>query len=640
MLSTSGVDFGTTDFQTKQVSNIYDGSSSSRNNSRPSTSSSSSKQRYTSSSAGYSSDTLDCGQTVAETVISSNWSQVGAVIGDTRNSGMTLLTPWHCFFNPFVLFERCLNGDSRPRRDCFVSVECSSALLDSEYWPSWSYNEQFQGKQVEPTSEPNLFTPQLPFFRSSQVDDDDAIPKARDQCPPKKLMRLTPLTVDSRAASMIDSKNDGTMSSLNTLHRRADISVGFFTTETLDVIHSSNSDLAQLAGIPRSSDGNTPNDQKAAGIKRSLYKTPLVGRSRIDSESFRNTIGEVTCEKRSNSDDEVSPIESEAGFSTLLSAEGRQLTFSAQSKPSSANAVNKRLAYDAGSSQRHMSILTPNVNKSNGDNEMNLFGHFGAETSHQGDGASMIKTIQSLVHKAFVASPAHINAADCYEDKEKTPTKIRSTLKKDELSRQHLYLRKSVSFIKALRKSGRKGKCLIQGWVALQQEASWKEITRSPRRSDFRYIVLLDDMPLLHIFSSKFQQKKSKAKKELLEGCISVDLSCDIGIGAKLASKELGNEICVFNEDTGKLICGMLPVPMPSDLFLDKHRSRLAKREVLARAFCNDSSVEMSFKDANVRPIQRALTQSTDRHALIEQNDASRHLLFVLSAAITFPPPR
>jgi hypothetical protein len=58
-------------------------------------------------------------------------------------------------------------------------------------------------------------------------------------------------------------------------------------------------------------------------------------------------------------------------------------------------------------------------------------------------------------------------------------------------------LRKSPSFPKALRQSGRSGKVVIEGWVAFQGGVTWKEIVGNPMRSDFRYVVLLDDKSLL-----------------------------------------------------------------------------------------------------------------------------------------------
>jgi hypothetical protein len=96
-----------------------------------------------------------------------------------------------------------------------------------------------------------------------------------------------------------------------------------------------------------------------------------------------------------------------------------------------------------------------------------------------------------------------------------------------------------------------------------------------------------------------------------------------------LASKELGHE--VFLVDSESFICSMLPVAMKNQFFLDKHRARLARSDVLGQVFQKTkSSTNVTFQDEKAK----------NTSAAVEQNDAARHLLFVLSAAITFPPPR
>jgi hypothetical protein len=72
---------------------------------------------------------------------------------------------------------------------------------------------------------------------------------------------------------------------------------------------------------------------------------------------------------------------------------------------------------------------------------------------------------------------------------------------------------------------------------------------------------------------------------------------------------------------------------MRNSVFLDKHRSRLATGDALKIVFRRaDSSAKVTFQDQQ--------NVSNNIHSNIEQNDAARHLLFVLSAAITFPLPR
>jgi hypothetical protein len=128
-------------------------------------------------------------------------------------------------------------------------------------------------------------------------------------------------------------------------------------------------------------------------------------------------------------------------------------------------------------------------------------------------------------------------------------------------------------------------------------------------------------MPILHIFSSKPKQKKGERRPELLENCISLHLSEEIRVGISLASEELGHEVTLFESDN--FICGILPIAMRNSVFLDKHRSRFRRA---------NSSSRVTFQD------QQNVSNSI--HSNIEQNDAARHLLFVLSAAITFPLPR
>ena len=81
----------------------------------------------------------------------------------------------------------------------------------------------------------------------------------------------------------------------------------------------------------------------------------------------------------------------------------------------------------------------------------------------------------------------------------------------------------------------------------------------------------------------------------------------------------------------GRVRIKQVPVAMKNEAFLDKHRARLAKKDVLGEVFQKpNSSAKVAFQDE----------KANNTNAIVDQNDAARHLLFVLSAAITFSPPR
>jgi hypothetical protein len=284
----------------------------------------------------------------------------------------------------------------------------------------------------------------------------------------------------------------------------------------------------------------------------------------------------------------VSPIESEEEFirfSLMHDADGSK---SAKS-PFGSNEVHKRLVYEDAETDPQNSLASP---------------------------FEIGKAIESI--QAMFRFPAKVSA----EVPQQPPVE-------NKLPRQSWYFRQSISFIKALRRSGAMGKVLIQGWAAFRQNLSWREVSLCTRRSDFRYIILLDDMPTLHMFSSKPRQKRGEPKVNLLDRCIQINLNEDVEVRISLASKELGHE--VFLVDSESFICSMLPVAMKNQFFLDKHRARLARGDVLGEVFQNTkSSTNATFQDEKAK----------NTSASVEQNDAARHLLFVLSAAITFPPPR
>ena len=167
---------------------------------------------------------------------------------------------------------------------------------------------------------------------------------------------------------------------------------------------------------------------------------------------------------------------------------------------------------------------------------------------------------------------------------------------------------------------------------AFRDTASWDEIVAKPQRCDFRYVVLLDDMPLLHIFRSRRRSKDTSGQRRgVLTDSTSLKLADDYVIRVKSATKDLGNEVCIVDEETGDLQCSLLPIPMPQHIFLDRHKSRLVKGDALRRAF------EASRKtDSHAQDLERVAKLPL----LLGQYDVTRHLLFVLDAAIKFPMPR
>ena len=200
------------------------------------------------------------------------------------------------------------------------------------------------------------------------------------------------------------------------------------------------------------------------------------------------------------------------------------------------------------------------------------------------------------------------------------------------------FMQKSPSFTKALRRSGRYGNVIIQGWVAFRGDVPWKEIIRNPKRCDFRYVVLLDDMPLLHLFRSK--RRKAKAKRDIVHDCKSLHLTDDIGVRVNLVSKELGNEVCIFDHETGIEHCSLLAIPIPQCFFLDSHRSRLANDEELRGVFEPYRKVVKFAPSFHLSDGLNPDETTASRPSPVEQNDVSRHLLFTIDVVTKFPPPR
>lgn len=570
-------------------------------------------------------------RTVAETV-SSNWSLDDDVIGrHSRGRGGeepltsvgegNALSFWNIFFNPHEIIGKCMacfgigidRGETQQRRvssegrlsnsshsnDCFVRVDCNDTavtrLIESDY--SWNDSYYHPYGPIDEMSVSGHI-----FINDEEVRIEEVGPTPREQ-PQKPTQhpasminklaqglsnRMTYPSPQIRQASTIDQKltpiseKYDAFSSLNTLHRRNDhYSVSFFTSETLDAIHTSPSSNAESL---------TPRDHESGATPRQnplQYKTPP-NRSRADSDTFRRTIQVVTCEKRVR--DEVSPIPMDT--------------------PRFDNTTPRR----------------QNEHQPAGEEQT---------ASHK-----KMNSIVNLFEEEFMVDSLMSNTRD-----QSSSERADGYYDDAVLLWPRTYLQKSPCYIKALRKAGRTGKCLIQGWVAFRQPGvSWDDIIRNPRRCDFQYVVLLDDMPILHIFSSRCKTKKTEPKTNVLDDCISYDLSDDIGFEIQLASQELGNEISIVNTETGAHYCSILPVQMPNDVFQDKNKSRLAKNDALAEVFASSHKQEILLPllplDEYENAINDPLQYSRRIYAPQEQYDVSRHLIFVLDAAIQFPLPR
>ena len=541
-----------------------------------------------------------------------NWSQVSAVDVDLNDSWMSYLhfNQEDCFCSPFRWLKHCSLCFGPPTRtqrrsDCFVAIDSFLPLLDKNSGvgnsPINSYTPTLNRvDEHAPAYKENIFTP-----------------LARKILSCKKLLFQQHNSSNIPLGSLFSpiSRMGGTLTSSTTLHRRADISAGFFTFGTLEAIHSYDQEDSARSSTPSSkcsrSDGKRSNSKN--------YKTPSA-RPRLNSEVFRKTIGEVTCEKRANSDEDVSPIESDDGFSSLLlNVDVQKSEASKSSKSLFDGEVQKKLIYD-----KHHEGLRDSEHDT-------LAEEFTAHNKDTNNELVFLEAIESL--GALFKSPIKPLRQDNKKSIQLEPTPRQHTTRKEPSPQEQLYLRRSISFVKALRKNGHKGSVLIQGWVAFRQQVSWKEVSICTKRCDFRYIVLLDDMPILYVFSSKSKHRKGEPKTNLLDRCFSLDLTKDIHVGVSSASKELGHEVFLIESESNKFICSLLPVAMKNLMFLDKHRSRLAKGNVLSGVFRKSDRMAAA-------PSHECRKISNQSHATIEQNDTARHILFVLSAAITFPLPR
>lgn len=555
--------------------------------------------------------------------------------------------------------------DSHPHNDCFVAVSSPPQLLISEqndwhhhHTSSSSYSsdvvvEGDEQSSLRPTSLHISIPPHNELLRPIN-NEEEANNNACHQRPPR---RLTPVTVQSQSNTTEEQhcNNDNgantlTSNTQNTYHRRTDdISVGFFTTQTLDEIHVTNDDDDDVDGgnnTPRSRDDNQQQqhdnvDNNNSNHQRAFH-TPSINRVRLDSDSFRQTIKVVTCEKRRISDEsDVSPIDSDAGFSPIMldSTRHRRVDASENLSPlahdGDVNNSQKRLLFDDGgdsSNDHHQQQLSP----------LSEFG------------MSVMKSLQSIIQGGGVSG---ILGSPSNDKENKVPLKRKHHKISSPLSSNineqppwnDTFLPKSSTFLKALRRSGRRGKVLIQGWVAFrcQDDISWEDIIHNPKRCDFRYIILLDDMPILHLFTSRPRRHKKKGKPDLFKDCLSIDLSGndDVAVKINFVSKELGNEVCISNQDDmtnehdDKYSYSLLPISIPQNIFLDKHQSRLAKGRVLECIFEPELVVadrrRVSFNsDDGLLMLEKSSKSQAHRVDLSEQYDVARHLLFVIDATI------
>jgi hypothetical protein len=611
-------------------------------------------------------------RTATETVESSDWSVEGdGLIGghsrgeregdrgdDDHTSFADYATPlkktiiapltfWSakCLFNPYDIFWTCLEcfgmggmirsgpgvGNDHTK-DCFVRVDSSTA----DYWSGSNFypyipvdqtdggdhimtaqvEEEEEEVKEEGQEEEDHLIPieqQLQHHRQNQHQYQPTIINklaqkimwCRVTYPPPQVRQLryfnqkkfTPISDHTKS-----SKYDA-FSSLNTLHRRNDhYSVSFFTSETLDAIHTS---PMEDVSTPRQNENGISPGQNLLD-----YKTPP-NRTRVDSDTFRRTIKVVTCEKRDR--DEISPIPMDTPRFTPRRNEQQQ----------------HQCADENTASNR-----TPH--------RVNLFGEedmvAGAKSASITEAKRSLDDMENLDKVENDQGGDHESAK---HNDEEDSADMELRLWPD------TYLQKSPTFTKALRKAGRKGKCLFQGWVAFRlPSVPWNEIIRSPRRCDFQYIVLLDDMPLLHIFPPRPKTKRMQPKKNVLDNCMTFDLSNNsLAIEVQLASQELGNEVWIVDAETRSRHCSLLPIEMYVNVFLDSHKSRLAKSNVLKTVFessykQNLSSYLVPNVDEHEKTVIDPRQYMKQVYASTEQYDVSRHLMFVLDSAIQFPLPR
>lgn len=591
-------------------------------------------------------------RTAEDTESSSNSSRIG---GGCR-SGRTLSD---MIYGCLVCCWPAVQNE-KPHNDCFVAIDCSSphaaypnTIEFKTYTALDITNNCFDQIQKQPVDNGNgneiedppkrTISPQLLKENGKNVSDI--------------LARLSPITVNTE-----QTKNGTTKTSTeNSLHRRTNdtSNMGFFTPQTLAAIHTS--PKAIIDGVFESS--NQDGRRTFGASERSAFYTPT-NSARHDSDAFRRSIEVVTCEEKSPDGSDVSSIGS-AFFSPVTETSVKRKNDEKQVTNGNLTPIQtpidscqKKLMFDPGSEHEHAINDTPNVPISSPsiDRGRNLVQDSMpmSMSRHLSPLEEVLKALQSIVMERPGGILKNAETKDWAPMKDSmpismtTPTTVlpvTSTSTSEKINRlwQSDFLQKSPSFPKALRRSGRYGNVIIQGWVAYRGNVTWKEIIRNPKRCDFRYVVLLDDKPLLYLFRSRSRRKRSTPKHDLLSDCKSLDLTGDISVRVNLVSKEMGNEVCIFDHETGIHQCGLLAIPMPQCAFLDGHRSRLAKGEALKGVFGPYKKVvtfapSSSSSQKNEGPAAAHATANLP--SPVEQNDVSRHLLFTIDVVIKFPPPR
>ena len=375
-----------------------------------------------------------------------------------------------------------------PKKDCFVEVNVCNAAAGLNWhlsYPdtpvvrtasSFDFLDAPTVKKQDPpaaaTSSSKLFVP-IPI-------DDAGPPRIPSRCRSSASettksngrARRTPIG----RASPSFTFNAATMTSANTsntLHRRKDVSLGFFTAQTIDRIVSSPPSLDQpgqnQVSTPRddheSREGSGENGAPAnRPIPCSAFLTPENNQARADSASFCDTIKVVTCKKRNTlfgDGSDVSPIASEAGFSPLVELRN-QRSWASKGSP-------KRLPFDGSARAAAETISQSNLNGC--DEEAGTPAAAPALVSSASPlndlGLSVVKSLTQFL----VAGPER---DDQGEEGDETGSQKGSLpiLRRAESSRSkngeriwhEAFLQKSPTFLKALRRAGRKGKVLIQGW--------------------------------------------------------------------------------------------------------------------------------------------------------------------------------
>lgn len=591
-------------------------------------------------------------RTAEDTESSSMSSRVGDV--GFRRGGRTVSD---MIANCLVCCWPEIQGE-KPHNDCFFAIDCSSPhaaypnTIEVITYTSGNTTSICIG-QTQPVNNGNdgnekedplkrTISPSLLQENAKEVGDILAI--------------LSPLTVNIKASEQ--TKNGATKTTTeNSLHRRTDdtSNLGFFTPHTLEAIHT------DLTKIVVASSNDQDGRQIFGASKGSAFCTPSTS-ARHDMVSIRRSIDFVTCEERKSPD---GPHVERSAFSSSI-AETSEKRKNGEKQVTNGSLTPIQMRIDGCPKKLVFDPHTPDVSISSPS--IDLFGWNLAQVAtpismsrQLSPLEEVLKALQSIVRDRPGGIHNKAETKDCPIIKDNVPigttpptndlpvTSESTSEKTNRLPWRDDFLRKSPSFPKALRQSGRSGKVVIEGWVAFRGDVTWKEIVGNPKRSDFRYVVLLDDKPLLHMFRSgrSVRRRKSKAaKRDHLHGCKSLDLTAgDIAVRVNLVSKEMGNEVCIFDQETGVHHCGLLAIPMPECAFLDGHRSRLSKEAPMGVfgpykkvvTFASSSSSSSSNNDD--RPAAAA-DAAIYFPSPVEQNDASRYLLFTIDVIIKFPPPR